>query len=528
MRKNTKTLFAVMILTTVLVVQACRKFDFLKPDKSFETLSVEDAKDWYYGVLLKKAKIEPEELLSAQNNADAFYLYATNQGKHPVWNLGEQFEISNYDVVTFPLRYEAKNIQVPESLSETDKQRYISCVKNEIVIYRYNNGTIKSRLVTFLPDASYAIQKNFDISINTIADINDDYTGMIVVRENGEKIIKIWRLENGKIKAKLRPFFTNNSEMARAENTSSGMQCSYQTVDNYRVVCVGYMNGDVYVEDYCTEPEFTGTELSFSCEEIGGDDNLSCDDVSTPENECFGGLLGDPPGDGGGGHTPPSGPTDAQLRTQFDEHINDSLLVECLKTILTDIKGIQSGKIAEIIQKFSGNIPNWNWTFTTGTLPNNQNANTNWTGNGIETILDYNKLKNGTNISIARTIIHESIHAYLVAYFRTDPTKAGLDYPNLLKEWRKAKNPNANDLHHSEMERSFVKEIADALEAYGNSIGLQIDRYVYDDLAWGGLDFDNNYYLSPDDKVRIQNRLSAEKTNQKFGDEDPKGQKNCN
>ncbi len=78
------------------------------------------------------------------------------------------------------------------------------------------------------------------------------------------------------------------------------------------------------------------------------------------------------------------------------------------------------------------------------------------------------------------------------------------------------------------MEKSFVTEIASSLKEYGQSLGLQLSDYIYQDMAWGGLDFSNNSQLSDDEKARIQNRLSAEQTNSTFGTESPAGQKACN
>ena len=93
---NQKTLLATLLVVFIVIISACRKFDFLSREKPIETLTVKDAKEWYYSVLLKEKKDEHFELLTADNNnmPDPLYIYATNQGKHPVWALGEEYELS--------------------------------------------------------------------------------------------------------------------------------------------------------------------------------------------------------------------------------------------------------------------------------------------------------------------------------------------------------------------------------------------------------------------------------------------------
>lgn len=253
--------------------------------------------------------------------------------------------------------------------------------------------------------------------------------------------------------------------------------------------------------------------------------------ISESRQDCSSTNPGDPPpnppgGGGGGGNTPPT--VEEQL-FMFDQKIEDSLTNNCLKTILGQVKNISTGKIGEIIYKFSGEIPKWNWELKEGTLPANTNGSTTLGTDGAVTTLDYNKLKKATNLAVARTIIHEAVHAYLTVYFRYDPLNAQKDYPGMLKAWSKSKHPDYNDIQHDQMVKSFVSDIGAALKEYGTHVlGLQIDDYIYNDLAWGGLDFSNNSQLSDADKVRIQNRLSAEQNNSTFDTESPAGQKACN
>jgi hypothetical protein len=202
--------------------------------------------------------------------------------------------------------------------------------------------------------------------------------------------------------------------------------------------------------------------------------------------------------------------------------IKDELEDNNLKQILADVIKIKEGKIGEIIRKFLSNSPQWVWIIYDDDLPGDVNAQTQLTSEGAITLLDYDKLQVATNLSVARTIIHEMIHAYLTLYFRYDGPTASNDYPAISNAWVISDYPDYNKIQHDEIERSFIDEIASALDEYGDTAGLsKVNKEVYTDLAWGGLDFQNNIELSWAIKKRIQSRLLAEQLNESFGTERP-------
>lgn len=202
--------------------------------------------------------------------------------------------------------------------------------------------------------------------------------------------------------------------------------------------------------------------------------------------------------------------------------IKDELGNKNLKQILADVLKIKEGKIGEIVSKFLGNTTYWVWIIDEDDLPENANGETQLMPDGVLTILDYHKLKIASNLSVARTIIHEMVHAYLTLYFRYDAENATRDYPAILNAWVTSTDPDYNEIQHDEIERSFIVEIALALDEYSGIVGLNdVDKYVYSDLAWGGLDFQNNTGLTREIKQRIENRLLAEQYNEPFGTEKP-------
>jgi hypothetical protein len=70
-----------------------------------------------------------------------------------------------------------------------------------------------------------------------------------------------------------------------------------------------------------------------------------------------------------------------------------------------------------------------------------------------------------------------------------------------------------NKLHHEEIARSIVNEVALALEEYGKSNGYNLPSQFYQDIAWGGLKDTTTFKNLPfADQQRILNVISTELT----------------
>lgn len=190
-------------------------------------------------------------------------------------------------------------------------------------------------------------------------------------------------------------------------------------------------------------------------------------------------------------------------------NIQNDLRHQKMRQILADVMDIKQGKIGAILLKFSGRDSNWVWTVKELPLGEGINASTLKTIDGVVSLFDYNKLRTASRISIARTFIHELVHTYLLLYFRYD-SNASKEYPDIKEEWLSSSNPDLNEIHHAEMARSFVHDIAVALKEYAHNIGGNYNDTFYNDLAWAGLDYADNEELKEEDKFRIQQTISSE------------------
>jgi hypothetical protein len=183
-----------------------------------------------------------------------------------------------------------------------------------------------------------------------------------------------------------------------------------------------------------------------------------------------------------------------------------------LKRILAEVIKTKSGKIGRIIAKLQSHSPNWSWVIREGSLPENVNGQTKLISKIALTILDYDQLVNATNLSIARTIIHEMVHAYLSLYFRHEQVEAIKDYPSMYSAWRIKRYPDCNRIQHDEIEKTFLSDIAAALKEYGEKTNVDANDVTYSDLAWGGLNVQNTRLLTAKEKRRIQNRIAKEQS----------------
>lgn len=211
---------------------------------------------------------------------------------------------------------------------------------------------------------------------------------------------------------------------------------------------------------------------------------------------------------------------------RWEDQIDDTGLKPCMKTILSDLKNLTNGSVGQIVQKFSGSTPGYNWEVKDGALAGDQNAFTSQAYNKatgtVTTTFNSKKFTDATNLSIARTILHESIHAYLIALAKNDPLATSKSYQQLIKDLATL---NANDAQHAEFVRSFVGDIAKSLQELGEKYGYKYPSSFYNELAWGGLTHTSdpqgnsietpwfiNSYPNSVDRKRILDTINTELT----------------
>jgi hypothetical protein len=181
-----------------------------------------------------------------------------------------------------------------------------------------------------------------------------------------------------------------------------------------------------------------------------------------------------------------------------------------------------------ILENFNdGNIPSeFDLKLKMATdLPNDINGQTsNLENNTITIKINANTLSDRTALGLARTIIHEGIHARLKEFMYRKGNTA-TSFPGIYDFYRFEKNWS-----HQQMASYYRSTIAKGLKQFDN--GQHLDSY-YDALAWVGLNEnlkDNNNQGATYNTLAWDSLLLAEQTTilNTIKDEKKDGNKNCN
>ncbi|AOW16123.1 hypothetical protein LPB03_01005 [Polaribacter vadi] len=194
-----------------------------------------------------------------------------------------------------------------------------------------------------------------------------------------------------------------------------------------------------------------------------------------------------------------------------------------------------TGKALCVYNKMVDNNNNINWileNFKDGNKPskfdlifemstslgNETNASTVKSGNTFTISINENTLSNRTSLGLARTIIHEGIHARLREFASRDGSNA-VKFPGVYNYFRIYKK----NWDHQQMADYYRSTIAKGLKQYDNS---QHSDQFYNDMSWEGLanikdanGVQDQIYteawkkLTTPEKNRIKNTITNEKDN---------------
>jgi hypothetical protein len=240
---------------------------------------------------------------------------------------------------------------------------------------------------------------------------------------------------------------------------------------------------------------------------------------------------------------------------RIEDNINGYALDPCTKTILDKLKSLQQSDIASMINRFNPPTSPFNITMSVGQVKDN-NPN-NWAQTSavdgqyrnIKMVFnqDYINGKDNpnrpTDLSIATTMAHEIIHAYLISLLEEDKhcgTQGICDFPTVYDAYvqQKITNDKSGTLlanaHHEVIANNYVYAIAATIQEFhtGQTVNSGFPNQVYLDMAWGGLRdtevFNKNYPNDPThknykDRERILARINTEKFGSQYGITSPLG-----
>ncbi|MCQ0112470.1 hypothetical protein [Zhouia amylolytica] len=182
---------------------------------------------------------------------------------------------------------------------------------------------------------------------------------------------------------------------------------------------------------------------------------------------------------------------------EMDDDITiDPSVPECLEEIINDLKTKSKNiyivpglplntNLSSIILNLFESSSNHNLEIKIGNLSSSKNAVTVPTslGNGeFKYTITLNQLflQNATDLAVARTIIHESLHAHLSHMYQDQPFT---DFSSRIRYHLAQNGYNTNDAQH-EMFVEFTEAMAYSLQEWDNNSIGSYDYYYY--LSWSG------------------------------------------
>lgn len=228
-----------------------------------------------------------------------------------------------------------------------------------------------------------------------------------------------------------------------------------------------------------------------------------------------------------------------QLEQWDDEIIIDPSVRPCVQAVFNAVKNSSSGAIAEMIYIMSQQIPGFNWNISevpqlAAPYASASALTTAMVNSNSSTQLNQAVIANATNLSIARTIIHEAVHAFIYNYVLNNANLTqsqkdqilALPFAKKLKEFFKLKYPppSFDNSFHNLMAKNFHDDIATLLKEICPSFNINLNSADLDllcsDMAWAGLEDSNPdspwmdmNNLTEEDRIRITKRNDIELNN---------------
>lgn len=202
----------------------------------------------------------------------------------------------------------------------------------------------------------------------------------------------------------------------------------------------------------------------------------------------------------------------------YDDQIINKLTGKAL-CVFNKLKSM-STNFKSMIQKFDGEFPVSHLKFEESTsLSSNTNAETSPPSNYLITITLNSNNYNRPNLSIARTIIHETIHAEMFRKIlsiidnggdlngltRSEWTNklSNGDYPGIFDYYSRY---GVNGMQHQQMAAHYISTISSLLEEYQPGLSQE----TYESLAWTGLKGTNAWNsLTSSERTKITNLINS-------------------
>ncbi len=340
---------------------------------------------------------------------------------------------------------------------------------------------------------AYHANNEVKLGNNNYLQREKNFSGYIMYHDFTGKYVNGWVYKNGKIKGTLSK---QTGDDLKTE-LKMAVACSTYEITTYYEQCTlwykdsngdGKRQSDEYTNTTCKEYAVTSTYMEcqpyFTDEGGGGyipatDEEQPCNCVNTCpvcggclEPELKSAILPD------SGSTPtvscPECSCPAAPIVDADE-LKQNPKADCIYQKL-----LNGGIMQSFIDRYYGSTQpyhsflgelNLTWTLgiTTQTIPINAPANNTYYS--VEIQLSENMINSYSSTNVALTMLHEALHAKLIAEYYDDPEVASTDFKNLYAHY-KGWGLGIDKEQEKIMLESYFDELANALQSFDQSQGI--------------------------------------------------------
>lgn len=387
--------------------------------------------------------------LEAQTQSANSSNYRQHIIKNANWTEAKTVQLSVGEAVQVPLNF-SKELYAQV---KNGKSKLALSSVSYLLLYRNTRGW-QTEVVTRLPDAAYLA--------NTA--INKSFTGMVLVENWQGSFIRGYSYGgDGTVKKLLAPRVKGPSSDTQVMNELSSC-----TITDWYSVSGNYSHY-MYSEMTCTEGGYGGGSYSDGSE---------------------GGHHDGDYGDGNGSGYPSSDDySDAPLEPRkvvlvevsFDSSFTKNVKLDCIYTKLNS-----SGTLNKIIKNFMGQNSLYDLVWKGGVYSDNTLGGTYppqypYT-DPVAIVIDTIKSNNRPSLMVAKTLLHEAIHAQLTGWAQSvNYTLTPANFPGLFDYYTRY-GPQEGD--HQLMAAHYIDVLATGLSEYDNNLH---NRSFYEAIAWEGL-----------------------------------------
>jgi len=493
-------IYLISFVASLLFIFSCQNNEDNFIDIEDNNFSIEQAKSWFEANNNPILEINTTYPVYANKNLEV------TSNKKPVllqndWKHAFKTKKGHLEAIEVPLLSKGLFGYAESSSWEKWKQTknygYLRSLSRLVILKNNKDNTTKSFIMTIMGSTNYLEKNNFKYSSNTYLKKDKNFNGMVFFNTLEGEFVNGWQLRKGKVSGKL----TKKTSLPKNYAQRYVEECYYETITTYYSQETAWYSmaessgddGDFY------DIYYTGSTWDYI--EETGEPYEVCELVWEDELDPDIDDLGS-----GGVST---------------DNISNNLTNPCAKNIFTEL---ENGIFTTNPIKPEIIIPNNNYlelnfseiilklfndsSSTHLIIKNDDIGSANAHTIGATITLNNSYIETATQLSIARTIIHESVHVYLNALYSNVIEFNSFTFRQKMEKYA---SDNGYDIETNEFHHNFMGQYVNAMayslyewdKDYGTGGDLGWDYYYA--LGFGGLfqiDINNGTIVSETDAFK--------------------------